>query len=157
MEDRRQEDRLSWGAKIKVEDVSTKRVVSADSRLRNIAKHGFGFVTEDHLTRGGIYNFTMMLGTSELAVTARVVHFHIEATYYVCGAKIESLSLLQRSRINHFLGSKSPALQRSFLIYSVVAGLVVAGGAKLVLGASLHVAIVLFFAAAVVAFLLLPF
>jgi hypothetical protein len=157
VQERRQEERLSWAAKIRIEDISTKRQISADSRLRNIAKHGFSFVTEDHLTRGGLYKFTILLPTSQLEFTARVVHFHIEATYYVCGARIEGLSLMQRSRINHFLSSKSPVLQRRFLMYAVISGVVLGGIVKLALGASIGVAVTVAAAVSIFSFLLLPF
>ena len=156
MEDRRQEERLAWGAKLRIDDPISKKTISTDSRLRNIGKHGFGFVTEDHLTRGTVYKFNMMLSTSPLQVQARIIHFHIEATYYVCGARIENLSLLQRSRINHFLASKSAKLQRTFFFYSVVAGLAVAGATR-IFGAAVPVAVILFFATAIGAYLLLPF
>lgn len=156
MEDRRQEERLSWGAKLRIDDPVAKKTISTDSRLRNIAKHGFGFVTEDHLTRGSVYKFNMMLSTSPLEVQARIVHFHIEATYYVCGATIENLSLLQRSRINHFLASKSARLQQKFFIYSVMAGLAVAAVTRIV-GAAIPVAVTLFLATALGSYLLLPF
>lgn len=157
MEDRRTEERLLWGAKIRIDDVANKRVISADSRLRNIGKSGFGFVTEDHLTRGAAYRFTILLPTSQLELVARVAHFHIEATYYVCGAKIESLSLVQRSRINHFLASKSATLRRRFFILSLITGIVIAGALKFFLGAGTSAAIAIFLATSVAAFLLLPF
>jgi len=157
VEERRKEQRLSWSGKIKIEDVKTRKLISTDSRLRNIAKHGFGFVTEDHLARGAEYQFTMVLATTTLSVKARVAHFHIEATYYVCGAKIESLSLMERSRINHFLASKSSELQRKFVLLSIVTGVALAGAAKLFFGTSVTITAVLFFAAAVISFLLLPF
>ncbi len=156
VEERRKEQRLSWTGKIKIEDVKTRKVISTDSRLRNITKHGFGFVTEDHLARGAEYIFTMVLATTSLSVTAKIAHFHIEATYYVCGAKIESLSLMERSRMNHFLASKSSELQRKFLMLSVVTGVALAGAAKL-FGASVTISVAVLFAAAVVSFLLLPF
>jgi hypothetical protein len=157
MDDRRQEKRLTWAAKVKIEEPTTRKVISADSRLRNITKHGFGFVSEDHVTWGAVYKFTMTLSTSSFEVNARIVHFHIETTYYVCGAKIESLSLLQRSRINHFLASKAPELQRKFMIYAVVAGGAVAAVVKLFAGVSIAVAVTIFFAIAIGSFLLLPF
>lgn len=142
---------------MRIEDATTGRLITNDARLRNINKGGFGFVTEEHLNRGGKYRFKMELVSSPLEVDARIVHFHIEATYYVCGAKMEGLSLLQRSRINRFLASKSPRLQRRFMVSSFVGGGLVAFAAKILVGLSVSASVGVFFGAALILYLLLPF
>ena len=72
-------------------------------------------------------------------------------------ARIDNLRVGQRRQTTKVLASKSPAMQRTFLIYAVITALVLAGLAKVVFGLTSSMAIAVFFLAAIIAFVTVPF
>jgi hypothetical protein len=155
--DRRRAPRSPLKAKITIRVPGVKRIISNGAYLRNIGKNGFAFATEDALVRGGLYQFEISTVDTHLDLTARIVHLKVEATYYLCGAKIEQLSFPQRSRLNRTLAPLFSDLQRRFFVYSVGGGFAVLLLGKYIFGASWGVSIVLSLVVTIGCYLLLPF
>ena len=120
--ERRQWPRAALRAKVTVLAPGVARTISSGAYLRNISKHGFAFATEDAVVKGGLYQFNIQTYDMVLDLTARVMHLRHETTYYVVGARVENLSLTQRSRLNRALSPLFKGWHRHYVIYSLGCG-----------------------------------
>ena len=155
--ERRLWPRAALRAKVEVNAPGVSRTISSGAYLRNISKHGFAFATEDALVKGGRYNFTIDTFDLRLKLTARVMHVRLESTYYLIGARVEKLSLTQRSRLNHVLAPLFKGWSTRYLVQSLGIGLGVLTVLKFGFLADWIVAGGLAGATAIVIYILLPF
>jgi len=144
MHDKRNSPRLSWQGKVIVSDLKSGRLVSNDTRMRNIGRRGFSFLTEDSLVRGMHYRFRIVLMGVEVECIGRVVHLLNESTYYYGGVQLTEISWFNRARLNRFLSSHSKKIQNRQAVYSVLSGLMAAGLLHFVIGVSFVFSILAF-------------
>jgi hypothetical protein len=149
--------RVAWSGKVTVSDSVSKRTITGEGRMRNFSKSGFAMVAEESMVRGVRYKFTLNTDRGPLSLEGRIVHVRRDATYFYYGIKFESASLGTRMRLNRLLAARSPKMQQTFLLYSVVGAGILWGALKFLMGLGISGALVGFFTTAVLLYLLLPF
>lgn len=155
--ERRQGPRTPLKAKVVIRPPGVNRIISESAYLRNIGQKGFAFVLEEDLVRGGVYEFDIVTPSTHLDLKARVVHLKKQDTYYICGVKVEDLSFSQRSRFNRNIAPLVKGLQKKFLLYSLVGGILVLFVLKNLFGLSLWGSIGGGVVAGIVLYSLLPY
>lgn len=157
MLEKRDTERLNYTNRITVMDSNTGRILTKEARLQNISAKGIAFVSDEPLMRGITYRFHMILNGTALTLIGKVMHLKKDPYMCIGGAKIESISLSDRIRINRFLMVQSQKWQLRFLFRALLFGALAALLLKMLMGIGLSNTIALFLVLSTLIFVLFPF
>jgi hypothetical protein len=156
MTEKRRHLRLAWRSKLKIFRTSIPRQLISEGLVRNISQKGFSFFSESEIKIGFPYAFEIDMLGFPVKSEGKVMRADKRGSYTMYAVRFESMGLFDRIRLNQFLSGMDPRLKLRYLITAAVVSGVLVGGFFL-LGVSKAVAIILFFALALLLFGFPPF